>query len=92
MPETSLTLDTRATVAARPAAVGLGRTLPWLIVGGLLAAVAWMAAEAGGWRPAVLLLVGGGLGFALYRSGFGFAGPWRALLVEQEEEGCGGAR
>ena len=48
MPDTSLTLDTRATVAARPAAVGLGRRLPWLVFGALLAAAAWMAAEAGG--------------------------------------------
>jgi uncharacterized membrane protein YedE/YeeE len=87
VPDTSLTLDTRATVAARPAAVGLGRRLPWLVVGALLAAAAWMAWAAGGWRLAVLLLVGGGLGFALYRSGFGFAGPWRALLVERRGRG-----
>ena len=87
MPDTSLTLDTRATVAARPAAVGLGRRLPWLVVGALLASAAWIAAEAGGWRLAVMLLIGGGLGFALYRSGFGFAGPWRALLVERRGRG-----
>ncbi len=90
MPESSLTLQTRAAVPARSMSVALGRLSPLLVVTGLLASAAWMAAEAGGWRLAVLLLVGGGLGFALYRSGFGFAGPWRALLIKvkvNEENG-----
>ena len=87
MPDSSLTLGSRAAVPARSLPSTLGRSLPLLVLAGLLAAAAWMAAEAGGWRPAVLLLVGGGLGFALYRSGFGFAGPWRALLVERRGSG-----
>ena len=87
MPETSLTLQTRAAVPARSMSVALGQQLPSLVVAALLAWAAWMAAEAGGWRPAALLLVGGGLGFALSRSGFGFAGPWRSLLVERRGRG-----
>lgn len=35
-----------------------------------------------GWRIAALWLVGAGLGFALHRSAFTFAGGFRALLVE----------
>ncbi len=87
MPDSSLTLGSRAAVSARSLPSTLGRSLPLLVFAGLLAAAAWMAAEAGGWRLAMLLLIGAGLGFALHRSGFGFAGPWRALLVERRGSG-----
>jgi uncharacterized membrane protein YedE/YeeE len=48
-----------------------------------------MAVQEGGLRQASLLLAGAGLGFTLYRSGFGFAGAWRAVLVDRR---CGGFR
>ena len=49
----------------------------------MLKSSTWMAGQEAGWRQASLLLVGAGLGFALYRSGFGFAGAWRAVLVDR---------
>lgn len=87
MPTPALTLRSRASGPARSLPAGPGVRLPLLAVAGLLAAATWMAADAGGWRQASLLLVGGGLGFVLYQSGFGFAGPWRALLVERRGNG-----
>jgi uncharacterized membrane protein YedE/YeeE len=87
VPNSALTLRGRAGTPARMLDT-FGR--PWvspLLVTVLLGAGAWLAADAGGWRLAALLLVGGGLGFALSRSGFGFAGPWRAMLVERRGAG-----
>lgn len=58
------------------AALGTGAVL-LLAVGG-----AWLD-SLHGWRIAALWLVGAGLGFALHRSVFTFAGGFRALLVER---------
>ncbi len=47
----------------------------------LACGAAWLHALHG-WRIAALWLVGAGLGFALHRAAFTFAGGFRALLVE----------
>jgi uncharacterized membrane protein YedE/YeeE len=47
-----------------------------------LAGAAGLAADAAGLRAGGLLLVGAGLGFALRQTGFGFAGAWRAQVIE----------
>ena len=39
------------------------------------------------WRQATLLLIGGGLGVALYHAAFGFTGAWRAFIVERRGAG-----
>ena len=87
MPNTALILRSRAGTSARSLLGGLGPRLPLLGLAGLLTACTWMAVQEGGLRQASLLLVGAGLGFALYRSGFGFAGAWRAVLVERRGGG-----
>lgn len=87
MPDTTLIIRTRAGISARNLLGGLGPRLPLLVLAGLLTACTWMAAQEAGWRQAALLLAGAGLGFALYRSGFGFAGAWRAVLVERRGGG-----
>jgi uncharacterized protein len=46
----------------------------------LLGGAAWVAGAATG-RLAVLWLIGGGLGFALYHAAFGFTGAYRTLFV-----------
>ncbi|MGD8977221.1 MAG: YeeE/YedE thiosulfate transporter family protein [Gammaproteobacteria bacterium] len=89
MPNTALILRSRAGTSARSLLGGLGPRLPLLALAGLLTACAWMAVQEGGLRQASLLLAGAGLGFTLYRSGFGFAGAWRAVLVDRR---CGGLR
>ena len=38
-------------------------------------------------RQATLLLIGGGLGVALYHASFGFTGAWRAFIVERRSAG-----
>ncbi len=38
-------------------------------------------------RQATLLLIGGGLGVALYHASFGFTGAWRAFIVERRGAG-----
>jgi hypothetical protein len=64
---------------------GLGPVV-FLVAAGL-GLCAWLAAEQGGLKGAALLLVGGGLGFALHKSGFGFAGAWRAQVMEARGAG-----
>ncbi len=61
----------------------------WPVLGTffLLAVSAWLAAAESGPRHAALLLVGAGLGFALFKSGFGFAGAWRAMVSERRGAG-----
>jgi len=87
VPDTALTLRSRAWTPARSLLGGLGPRLPLLIVASLLTAGAWIAAQEAGLRHASLLLAGAGLGFALSRSGFGFAGAWRSVLVERRGAG-----
>jgi uncharacterized membrane protein YedE/YeeE len=82
VPDLALILRSRAATPARLLLDGLGPRLPLLMIAGLLAAATWMAGQEGGLRQASLLLVGTGLGFVLCRSGFGFAGAWRAFVVE----------
>ncbi|MEP0322907.1 YeeE/YedE thiosulfate transporter family protein, partial [Bauldia litoralis] len=38
-------------------------------------------------RQATLLLIGGGLGVALYHGSFGFTGAWRRMVVERRGRG-----
>ena len=57
----------------------------FLIVGGL-AVVLTVAAMAGA-RYGLLLLVGLGLGVTLEALRFGFAGPWRAMIVRRDPAG-----
>lgn len=87
MPDTTLILRSRAGTSARSLLGGLGPRLPLLVLAGLITACTWMAGQEAGWRQASLLLAGAGLGFALYRSGFGFAGAWRAVLVDRRGGG-----
>jgi len=53
----------------------------------LLASGALALAQAHGWRQGALLLVGAGLGVALYHAAFGFASAYRALLTEGRSAG-----
>ncbi|RKN41288.1 YeeE/YedE family protein [Streptomyces hoynatensis] len=54
---------------------------PLLLAGALAAALtAWVFAAHGG-KPGVLLLLGLGLGFALFHSRFGFTSAWRQLIA-----------
>jgi hypothetical protein len=65
----------------------LGPRLPLIAVVALISIAVWQSAEAAGVRQAALALVAVGLGFTLSRSGFGFAGAWRAALVERRGGG-----
>lgn len=53
-----------------------------LIVGG-----AGFLLQPFGWRQAVLYLIGAGFGLVLYHAAFGFAGTWRAFIVERRGDG-----
>lgn len=77
--------DSTLVLAVRDRPAGIGVRLSLVV--GLLAAGSWFAGETSGWRHGALWLVGAGLGFALYRSGIGFAGPWRTWLVERRGRG-----
>jgi uncharacterized protein len=57
-----------------------------LLIAGGLAIVLTVAALAGA-RYGLLLLVGLGLGITLEALRFGFAGPWRAMIVRREPAG-----
>jgi len=56
------------------------------VVAGALAAVVAVAAAAGA-RYGILLLIGLGLGAVLEGLRFGFAGPWRAMIVRRDPAG-----
>lgn len=56
------------------------------VVAGALAAVFTVAAAAGA-RYGILLLIGIGLGAFLEGLRFGFAGPWRAMIVRRDPAG-----
>lgn len=83
MPEYAATL--RSNAAAMRRSPGISPLS--IIVAAAIGLCAWLAAEQGGLRGAALLLVGGGLGFALQKSGFGFAGAWRAQVMEARGAG-----
>ena len=53
----------------------------------LLAAGAAMAGETAGGRKALLYVIGGGLGFALYHAAFGFTSAWRAFISRGRADG-----
>lgn len=58
-----------------------------LLAGALLAFGAlWVAASVNG-RQGLLLLVGGGLGVALYHAAFGFTSAWRLFIVDRRGAG-----
>lgn len=69
--------------APRPNNILAGRALPVFLA---LAAVLTVAAAAG-LRYGLLLLVGLGFGVALEGLRFGFAGPWRAMILRREPAG-----
>ncbi len=71
------------TSAPRPAAVFAGRGL---LIGCALAAALVVSAMAGA-RYGALLLIGLGFGIALEGLRFGFAGPWRAMILRREPAG-----
>ena len=73
--------DSLAGAAARPS--GIGRAA--LIGGALLACFAVAALV--GVRYGLLLAVGLGLGITLEGLRFGFAGPWRAMIVRRDPAG-----
>lgn len=83
--DASLTLRGRPAEGAADRLALLGPAALTLL--GLLAAGTWLAVAAAGWRHGALWLTGAGLGFVLYRTAFGFAGPWRTLLVERRGRG-----
>ncbi|WP_049579790.1 YeeE/YedE family protein [Streptomyces sp. SBT349] len=63
------------------------RRVPLLLAGVLAAGLdAYVFAEHGG-KPGVLLLLGLGLGFALFHSRFGFTSAWRQLIAVGNGEG-----
>jgi uncharacterized membrane protein YedE/YeeE len=53
----------------------------------LLAAGAALAGDAAGGRKALLYVIGGGLGFALYHAAFGFTSAWRAFINHGRADG-----
>ncbi|WP_435167865.1 YeeE/YedE thiosulfate transporter family protein [Falsirhodobacter sp. 1013] len=69
--------------AAAPVGVGAKRGL---LVLGALGAVAAVTL-AGGVRYGLLLAIGLGIGFVLEGLRFGFAGPWRAMILRREPAG-----
>ncbi len=53
----------------------------------LLLVGAWSLGEAYGPRLGALLLIGAGLGFALYHAAFGFTRAWREFVLERRSRG-----
>jgi uncharacterized protein len=64
-----------------PSAVPRVRRLPLLLAALGLVALTWFVAARHGAKPAVLLVIGAGLGFALFHSRFGFTSAWRQLVA-----------
>ncbi|MFP3921259.1 MAG: YeeE/YedE family protein [Dichotomicrobium sp.] len=64
----------------------MNRIAAGIAAAGLLA-VALVAAQEGGARLALAVLIGGFAGIALYHAAFGFTGAWRRLI--QERRGAG---
>lgn len=72
-----------AEAIARPAAQGLSRAA---LLAGALAAVAAVALFVGA-RYGLMLAIGLGFGITLEGLRFGFAGPWRAMILRREPAG-----
>ncbi len=87
MPHSVLILKPRTWSPASLRHGGTGRWWPAFAVLSLILAGAWLAGEHAGLTHGVLLLVGAGLGFALQKSGFGFAGAWRAAIMDRSGAG-----
>ncbi len=87
VPDAAVSLRSRTELLTGSLLGGLGPRLPLIVISALISIAVWQAAEAGGLRQAALAFVGVGLGFSLSRSGFGFAGAWRAALVERRGGG-----
>ncbi|RCV50629.1 YeeE/YedE family protein [Marinitenerispora sediminis] len=71
-------------LSAPPPAAPRPDPVRWLPLGAALTGLAALAGYVGsvhGARPAVLLLLGGGLGVALFHSRFGFTSAWRQLVA-----------
>jgi uncharacterized membrane protein YedE/YeeE len=71
-------------LSAPPPAAPRPEPVRWVPLGVALAATAALAAYVGavhGARPAVLLLLGAGLGLALFHSRFGFTSAWRQFVA-----------
>ena len=87
MPSPTLALPRRPSLRAWQTSVirHLGRPLFWALA--LLATGTWLAAGKAGSVHAALVVVGAGLGYALFRSRLSFAGAWRALLFERRGHG-----
>jgi uncharacterized membrane protein YedE/YeeE len=83
MPDYAATLRNGSAAVRGPSVIA---PLTILVAAGL-GLCAWLAAGQAGLKGAALVLVGGGLGFALHRSGFGFAGAWRAQVMEARGAG-----
>lgn len=70
-----------STPPPKPAALEPVGRLPLAAASAGLVALAGYVAYAHGAQPAVLLLLGGGLGLALFHSRFGFTSAWRQLVA-----------
>ncbi|WP_037569972.1 YeeE/YedE family protein [Phaeacidiphilus oryzae] len=77
-----LTRTAGRTAAPAPESPAAPSPKPWVLTAALLlfAALAVWTFAAHGAKPGVLLLLGGGLGFTLFHSRFGFTGAWRQLV------------
>ncbi|MEO0683333.1 MAG: YeeE/YedE family protein [Pseudomonadota bacterium] len=69
------------------AAAPRAQTGPLLAAGAALLAIALLAADQGGARPALATLIGGVAGLALYHAGFGFTAAWRRIVRERRGAG-----
>lgn len=76
-------MSSAGVVSARPSSQGLRRAG---LVAGALAAVALVALFVGA-RYGLMLAIGLGFGITLEGLRFGFAGPWRAMILRREPAG-----
>jgi uncharacterized membrane protein YedE/YeeE len=76
-------MSAAGTVSARPSGQGLRRAG---LLAGALAAVALVALFVGA-RYGLMLAIGLGFGITLEGLRFGFAGPWRAMILRREPAG-----
>ncbi len=85
MAVTDLTADVTPGPAAAAPNVALRLRADRPVVGFALAAIVLLAAATAtaiDFRQGVLVLIGSGLGLALYHASFGFTGGWRAFVTE----------
>src|SRR6202167_4920282 len=78
---TDLSVDARLLASERGAAPPINT---WVVIlaSAALGAGAIALGEAYSWRQGALLLVGGGLGIALYHALFGFTSAWRVFIAD----------